>query len=207
LYGNKKEKNENVVAIYDFDINARDSSLHVLYGIKILRFKITGSGFEYLNTLKLGKLSPSKLDFVPRCDKILLSSTRVEGFERTLHMLINLSGETLSYKRNYFARFNPSKNGIWDEIIHYQFDNKIYFRERFNDTIFSIDPATNYFTAELILSSKISSTNSENINAPEYYKILPKCVLTPQIAGHNLKNKLGLIKFGNYDNNKKKIYT
>jgi hypothetical protein len=32
-------------------------------------------------------------------------------------------------------------------------------------------------------------------------------VLTPQIAGHNLKNKLGLIKFGNYDNNKKEIYT
>jgi len=32
-------------------------------------------------------------------------------------------------------------------------------------------------------------------------------VLTPQIAGHNLKNKLGLIKFGNYDNRKKKIYT
>jgi hypothetical protein len=32
-------------------------------------------------------------------------------------------------------------------------------------------------------------------------------VLTPQIAGHNLKNKLGLIKFGNYGNHKKKIYT
>ena len=32
-------------------------------------------------------------------------------------------------------------------------------------------------------------------------------VLTPQIAGHNLKNKLGLIKFGNNDNDKKKIYT
>jgi len=32
-------------------------------------------------------------------------------------------------------------------------------------------------------------------------------VLTPQIAGHNLKNKLGLIKFGNNDNRKKKIYT
>lgn len=32
-------------------------------------------------------------------------------------------------------------------------------------------------------------------------------VLTPQIAGHNLKNKLGLIKFGNDDNRKKKIYT
>jgi hypothetical protein len=32
-------------------------------------------------------------------------------------------------------------------------------------------------------------------------------VLTPPIAGHNLKNKLGLIKFGNNDNKKKKIYT
>jgi hypothetical protein len=32
-------------------------------------------------------------------------------------------------------------------------------------------------------------------------------VLTPQIAGHNLKNKLGLIKFGNHDINTKKVYT
>jgi hypothetical protein len=32
-------------------------------------------------------------------------------------------------------------------------------------------------------------------------------VLTPQIAGHNLKNKLGLIKFGNYGKNETEIYT
>jgi len=32
-------------------------------------------------------------------------------------------------------------------------------------------------------------------------------VLTPQIAGHNLINKLGLIKFGNYDKNTTKFYT
>jgi len=32
-------------------------------------------------------------------------------------------------------------------------------------------------------------------------------VLTPQIAGHNLKNKLGLFKFGNYVKIKQKIYT
>jgi hypothetical protein len=32
-------------------------------------------------------------------------------------------------------------------------------------------------------------------------------VLTPQIAGHNLKNKLGLIKFGNHVKIKQKIYT
>jgi uncharacterized protein YbjT (DUF2867 family) len=38
-------------------------------------------------------------------------------------------------------------------------------------------------------------------------EIITGSVLTPQIAGHNLKNKLGLIKFGNYDNNKKEIYS
>ena len=32
-------------------------------------------------------------------------------------------------------------------------------------------------------------------------------VLAPQVAGHNLKNKLGLIKFGNHDINTTKIYT
>ena len=35
----------------------------------------------------------------------------------------------------------------------------------------------------------------------------PYGVLTPQIAGHNLKNKLGLFKFGNYVKIKQKIYT
>jgi hypothetical protein len=32
-------------------------------------------------------------------------------------------------------------------------------------------------------------------------------VLTPQITGHNLRNKLGLIKFGNHDKRTTKIYT
>jgi len=32
-------------------------------------------------------------------------------------------------------------------------------------------------------------------------------VLTPPIAGHNLKIKLGLIKFGTFDRNTFKIYT
>ncbi|NMC61004.1 MAG: hypothetical protein GYA51_16725, partial [Candidatus Methanofastidiosa archaeon] len=34
-----------------------------------------------------------------------------------------------------------------------------------------------------------------------------KNVLAPQITGHNLKNKLGLIKFGNNDNSTTEIHT
>ena len=50
-------------------------------------------------------------------------------------------------------------------------------------------------------------TTSKQIEFVKVSETLSKIVLTPQIAGHNLKNKLGLIKFGNNDNRKTKIYT
>ncbi len=176
LYGNGKNENDNIVAIYDFDLDTSDTALIVLYGNKILHFKNTGSGFDYIQTIKLGSLSPTKLDFVPSTHKILLSWYRNKGFEPILHLLINMKGDTLAFKRNYFRRFNPVENQIWDRIIHYKFDNKLNFRERFNDTIFSIDIESNNFTPTLILDSRISSTNSENINDPEYFKVLPNVV-------------------------------
>ena len=176
LYGNGKNENDNIVAVYDFDIDTGDTSLIVLYGNKILQFKNTGSGFDYLKTIKLGRLSPSKLDFVPGTNKILLSSFRYNGYEPSLNVLININGDTLSFKRNYFKRFNPVRNRIWDNIIHYQFDNKLHFRERFNDTVFSIDYESNNFTPEFILDSHLSSTNSQNLNDPEYFRILPNVV-------------------------------
>jgi hypothetical protein len=176
LYKNGTGNEENVVAIYDFDIDTSDSSLVVLAGNKLLHFKNTGSGFDYVKTIKLGRLSPTKLDFVPGTNKILLSSTRSKGFELTLHILINLNGDTLSFKRNYFKRFNPVKNKIWDGIVHYQFDNKLYLRERLNDTVFSLNNESDNFTPELILDSRLSSTNSKNINDPVYFKILANVV-------------------------------
>lgn len=176
LYGNGNEKKENVVAIYDFDIDTGNTSLIVLAGNKLLHFKNTGSGFDYIKTLKMARLSPSKLDFVPGTNKILLSSIRMKGYEPSLNILININGDILSFQPNYFKRFNPVKNRIWDEIIHYQFDNKLHFRERFNDAVFSINIESNTFTSSLILDSRVSSTNSENINDPEYFRILPNVV-------------------------------
>jgi hypothetical protein len=176
LYGTGKNERNNIVAIYDFDIDTGDTSMIVLYGNKILQFKNTGSGFNYLNTIKLGRLSPSQLDFVPGTNKILLSSFRLKGYEPSLNLLININGDTLSFKRDYFISFNPVKNRIWDNIIHYQFDNKLHFRERLNDTVFSIDNESNNFKPDFILNSRLSSTNSKNINDPDYFRILPNVV-------------------------------
>ena len=173
LYGNGDNEKDSYVVIYDYDIDTRDSSLIVLYGNKILHFKNTGLGFEYIRTIKLGRLSPSKLDFVPGTNDILLSSYRIKGFDPVQHILINIKGDTLTLKQNYFKRFNPIKNYISDRIFHYQFDNKLYVRERLNDTVFSINFESNYFTPALILDSRMSSTNSENINDPKYFRMLP----------------------------------
>jgi 3',5'-cyclic AMP phosphodiesterase CpdA len=65
----------------------------------------------------------------------------------------------------------------------------------------------------LELKSKLESINNKSVVK---FIIVPgnhDCnfeydnVLAPQIAGHNLGNKLGLTKFGNYDKESKKIHT
>ena len=65
---------------------------------------------------------------------------------------------------------------MYDEFIHYQFENKLYFKERFNDTVYSINNQSNKFIPSLILISRLSSTNSENIKDPKYFKLLPNIV-------------------------------
>lgn len=159
--------------IYDFDIDSEDTSLVILSGNKILQFKNTETGFVYRKTMNLENLLPSKLDFVPGTNNILLSSIRLQGGELKATVLFNLNKDIIAYKRNYYNRFDPRECRIKDSNIHYQSDNKLQFKERFNDTVFSINSESNRFVPYLILDSHLSSTNSRNINDQEYYKILP----------------------------------
>ena len=176
LYGNNTVPERYRVAVFDFDVGTGDTTLVVLAGNEVFYFSFAGSGFEYVKTIKLDSPTALNLSFVPRTGKILLSSTRRNGFEPMLHVLINLNGDTLSYKQNYFKRFNPVANKIWDEIIHYQFDKKLCIRERFNDTVYSLDEQSDTFMPDFILNSRLSSTNSNNLNDPEYYRILPDVI-------------------------------
>lgn len=173
LFGNGDNAGYNQVAIYDFDIDTADTTLIVLAGKKILHFKITNTGFDYVKTIGLGRMFSSRLDFVPGTSKFLLSFNRRKGNEPFLSVLIDINGEMLTSKPNYFKRFNPVNNHIRDTVIHYQYGNKLYFRERLNDTVFSVDSESDDFTPAFMLDSRLSSTNSENINDPQYFKLLP----------------------------------
>jgi len=92
------------------------------------------------------------------------------------------------YKLVVTPQVIPDKYYEWYyyQNIHPQTKKILRKQEKFMQNISGQDTILNPCTAELF---KINN------------------VLAPQIAGHNLKNKLGLIKFGNYDKESKKVYT
>jgi hypothetical protein len=168
-----KVKRQNIAAVYDFDINEADTSLAVLSGNRLLQFKNSGSGFVFTKTLSLGNYSPSLLNFVPCTNNILFSAIRLKGDRPSFNVLINFSGDRLTFKPYYFKKFDLIANGFWDAFIQYQFDNQIYFKERFNDTVFSVS-RSNKFIPVLIFNSGLSSTTPDNIRDPLYYRLLPE---------------------------------
>jgi len=172
LYGNAKGKVQTPIVVYDFDISSDDSKLIVLSSDKILEFNNTDTGFVFMKSIKLGSISPTKLDFVPGTNNILISSISVYG----LHMLINIYGDTINIKPNYNKKKYIIRSGLPNEIIHFKFDNDLYFKDKFSDTVFYVDSESNKFTQSFIFDSYLSSTTDENINDPEYLKYLPRLV-------------------------------
>jgi hypothetical protein len=176
LSGNGKVNGESFDAIYDFDISSVDSSLIVLSSNKIFHYKNTGTEFIFIKSINLGQPSPSKLAIVPGTENILLSFIRVFGSEPSLNVLINKNGDTISFKPNYYKKLNAIRSGFSNEIIQYRCENSVCFKEKFNDTVFSVNIESNTFSPRFVIDSRLSSTTSKNINDLEYRKILPQVI-------------------------------
>jgi hypothetical protein len=184
LYNSDKIDSKLMVWIENFAVDSADTSLVVLSGNNLLYFKDNGSGFFFVRMINLGRLHPLLIDFVPGTTKMISSSFRKNGLELALHFLLDLNGDTISCKPNYFKRFNPVYKGFRDQIFHFRFDNRLYVRERFNDTIFSLNNGSNEFIPEYIISSWISSTNKQNLNDPGYFSILPRLKQLFETSGY-----------------------
>jgi hypothetical protein len=108
--------------------------------------------------------------------------------------------------RNKLMYFSFNGDLVKSADIPYHQEVKVLNDSRY----IAFDPATNGSERyNFILANNKGDTISTVTNYTNWKKAYPGylTVLTPQIAGHNLKNKLGLIKFGNHDNNTTKIYT
>jgi len=135
-------------------INSTGDILFVLYMDDLLIYKINQDGFSYMKTLSLrpkansGVSLPSNLMFIPGQNDILLSYYAY-GDEQFRNIVINLDGDTLKTRANFYKYNSQIKGGgISYANINYLFGGNLYTKEMQSDTIFTVDESlkiTPYF--------------------------------------------------------------
>lgn len=146
--------------ITDFDISSDNKILIVLSNGKILVFNNTGTEFIFKNSISLNPLVPtnsypSKISMIQGTTIILLSVDPNKGSEKFLSILINTDGDTLYFKPNSyrFEKVDKTTRRMSNESLHYDFENKVCFKEEFSDTVFFVNRETNELQPRLIFDS------------------------------------------------------
>lgn len=147
---------EEYTFIADFDVSSDNKTLIILSSGKILIFKNTGDEFLFNRSIKLMRPFPSKIDMIPGTNNLLMSVDPTTGNEPSLSLLINLNGDTLYFKPNYykFEKVDKFTRGMANESIHYDFASGICFKEEFSDTVFIINKESKIFQPRMIFDSR-----------------------------------------------------
>ena len=142
--------------ITDFDVSSDNKTLVALSNGTILIFDSNGIEFVFTKSIKLNPPFPSKIDLLPGTNNILLSIDPMTGSEECLSLLVDLSGDTLHLRPNYyrFEKKDKLTRGMANESLHYKFGKDLCFKEEFCDTIFFVDNESNTFLPRLIIDSK-----------------------------------------------------
>jgi len=144
--------------ISDFDVDPEGNLLSLDSNNNILIFKNSKNKFIYSRTIKLYSSGLMQdiafIDIVPQSNNIFLSYN-CGGNESLRNLLIDNNGDTLNVRPNY-NRINSSNilsiAGLSQNII-YEYNNSLYFKEWYSDTVFSIDQS-NMIIPSLILDAK-----------------------------------------------------
>jgi len=142
--------------IYTTDINSDGDLLSMLNYGKILFYKKSENKFEFDKKLSfiLAKNNiPSNFAFTPE-QKSILISFYPRGIEQYRSIILNINGDTLNRRPNYY-HFKVNENveigGPFVNIL-YKYNKTLYFKELFSDTVFAIDQK-NTIVPYLILDS------------------------------------------------------
>lgn len=141
--------------IADFDISSDNKTLIVLSNGKILIFNINDNEFKFEKSINLKSPFPSKIDFLPETNNILISIDPMTGLEISLTLLIDFNGDTILLKPNYYRFEKKDKliRGMANESLHYKFGKVLCFKEEFCDTVYFVDKELNSFLPRLIIDS------------------------------------------------------
>ena len=130
--------------IYDYDISSDDDFLMILSTRILSIFSETENGFVFSKTLKIN-FQPSRIGFVPGQNNILLSYSSFWGYEPYRNVLINMDGDTLDVRPNYYKyiKIGKSNMGIKDENMTFKYNNSLYFKHYYSDTVFTVTRSGN----------------------------------------------------------------
>lgn len=124
--------------LYYFDVSQDDNTLAVISSHCLMLYKKEGNEYTFLKKLNY---YPSRIDFIPDQENILLTYGTSIGAEPFRHLIINLKGDTISTRPNKSRIVNSGPTlGLFFENISFKFSNKLHFKELLNDTVFSIEP-------------------------------------------------------------------
>ena len=130
--------------IYDYDISSDDDFLMILSTRILSIFKETENGFVFSKTLNIN-FQPSRIGFVPGQNNILLSYSSAYGIEPYRNVIINMNGDTLDVRPNYnkYIKIGKSNIGFKDENMSFKYNNSLYFKQFFSDTVFTVERSGN----------------------------------------------------------------
>lgn len=137
---------EEYVALKDFDTSEGNDSLLILSVDKILIYLLKDSGYVFSRSIHMPVDGPSQIDLLPNRNNILLTYGNQDWDKPFRNLVIDFEGDTIRTRRNNFT-YNGTRGPVTvirNENIRYNFARTPYFKEIYNDTIYTIDQFNNF---------------------------------------------------------------
>lgn len=166
---------EEYTIIKDFDISPVSNMIAILDSKKILVYRDTGNGIEFTKSVKLSD-SPSKVNFIPGLNNMLISFPTPTGNELIQNIIISPDGKSLLERPNNYKYKRVSGGIAMNDYVNLQFasDDKLYFKYWICDTIFAVDQSKN-IKPYLILDTQGKHITTEflaDFKTQEFYKYM-----------------------------------
>lgn len=179
--GTKGRGPNEFTAVHDVNICARNQDLYLLARWQKKFFVYVENG-KLLRTFPV-TFSPSEFQFVD--DKILCYSENHMGDIQNSYTLIDTNGKVIKFFPNKYPFKNHDAYGIKGENLFYMFDNKLFKKEVYSDTIYLYDNGT--FTPHMVIQV------GEKLISPE-----SRTKFESRYLAENFIQPLNLFEFGDY---------
>ena len=179
--GTKGRGPNEFTAVHDVNICARNQDLYLLARWQ-KKFFVYAENGKLLRTFPV-TFSPSEFQFVD--DKMLCYSENHMGDIQNSYTLIDTNGKVIKFFPNKYPFKNHDAYGIKGENLFYMFDNKLFKKEVYSDTIYLYDNGT--FTPHMVIQV------GEKLISPE-----SRTKFESRYLAENFIIPLNLFEFGDY---------